>query len=102
MVQLKSCMAGACVFGIIISKFGNWKESGLIVLIKIDKNLKKNFYSIVLPFSLAVSLQIKGVEKPMLDAEEVREQWPEFRDKKRASIGNNWVYKTVVTHYHIY
>ena len=33
----------------------------------------------------------------MLDTKVVAEQWPEFQDKKQASIGNNWVQKPVVT-----
>ena len=45
---------------------------------------------------------MEGGKKPTLNAEEVAKQWPEFRDEKRASIGNDWVWETVMTYYHIY
>ena len=55
-IQLKRRMAGATVFGIIISKLGYWKKLGLIVLLEIDKSLELSFHDTVLPFGLAVNL----------------------------------------------
>ena len=45
---------------------------------------------------------MKTVEKPMLDTEKVAEQWPKFRGEYRALIGDDWVQKAVMTHYHVY
>ena len=49
-----------------------------------------------------ISLRVKSGRKPPFNAEEVVEQWLEFRDEKKASISDNGVQKPVVTYYHIY
>ena len=49
-------------------------------MLEIDKSLEVGFHSAVLPFGLAVSLGMKGAEKPTLNAKEVAEQWPEFEN----------------------
>ena len=64
--------------------------------------MELDFYGIILPFSLAVNLQIKDGRKAMLDIKEVAKQWPGFQDKKRAFIGNNWVLEIVMMYYHDY
>ena len=38
----------------------------------------------------------------MLDAKKVAKQWPEFWNKKKISISDNWVQKAVVMHNHIH
>ena len=95
-------MAGACVFDIIISKLCHQYEPSLIVLLKINKDLEIVFYNTILIFDLAIIFLIKGGEKPMLDAEEVTKQWSKFRGKYGVSIGENWVQKAVMIHYHVY
>ena len=45
---------------------------------------------------------MEGTEKPTLNTKEVTEQWPKFEGKKRASMADNWVQKTIVTYYHVY
>ena len=101
-IQLEKCMAGTCVFDIIVSKLVYWYKLSPIVLLEIEKSLKVSFHSTDLPFGLAVSLRIKGRGKLMLNAKEVAEQWPEFWDEEGVLIGNDWVWKTVVIYYHAY
>ena len=38
----------------------------------------------------------------MFNAKKIAKQWPEFRGEKQASLGNDWVWKAVVTYYHTY
>ena len=45
---------------------------------------------------------MKCSKKLLFDAEEVAKRWPEFRGEKKASIGHNWIWKTVLANYHIY
>ena len=73
-VQFKRRMAGACVFGIIISKLSHCWEPSPIILFEIDKSLKVGVYDTVLLFVLANNLQIEGGKKPMLDVEEIAER----------------------------
>ena len=42
-----------------------------MALLEVNKDLEVNFYNIVLPFGLAVNLQIKDGKKPTFDAKEV-------------------------------
>ena len=95
-------MASGSIFGIIIYKLGYGQKLSLIVLLEIDEGLEVSFHYTILSFNLPVSLQMDGGSKPMLDTKEVAKQWPEFQSKKRASIDNNWVWKGVVMHYHVY
>ena len=95
-------MASARIFGVIISKFSHWQKPGLIIRLEINKSLKIGFHGIVLLFGLAISLRMKGIEKPMLDAGEVTKQSSAFWGKKKASICDNWVRKAVVMHYHVH
>lgn len=55
-VQLKKRVASASIFGIVICKFSYWQELGLIILFKIDENLKVSHYSTILPLGLAICL----------------------------------------------
>lgn len=61
------------IFYIIISKFGySWKKFYLIILFKINKNFKVNFYYIVLLFRLAIDLKIKGNKKLLFDFKKIK------------------------------
>lgn len=52
-------MTGASIIGIIINKFGHRQKPGPIILFEIDKCIKIYFYTIVLPFGLAICVKIK-------------------------------------------
>ena len=45
---------------------------------------------------------MEGSSKPTLNAKEIAKQWPEFQVVKRASFDDNWVWKAIMTHYHVY
>ena len=47
------------VFAIIIYKPRHWQEFSLVILLKVDKNLKIGLYGAVLPLFLAISLRLK-------------------------------------------
>ena len=51
------------IFSIIISKFYYKKKLYLVILLKIDNNLKVGFYYIILLFNLAVYLEVKSYKK---------------------------------------
>ena len=70
-VELKKHVANASIFNINIGKFRHKKKLYLVILFKIDKNLKINFYYTILLFSLTICLYIKGVKKSQLDIEEI-------------------------------
>ncbi len=59
-IEFKKSMTGACVFHIIISEFGNWKEYSLIFLIIIYRRLKIGLHNAVLSFRLAICLKMEG------------------------------------------
>lgn len=56
-IQLKKYITNAGVFCIIIGKLNHWKKLCLILLFKVDKDLKVNFYNIVLLLNLIVYLK---------------------------------------------
>ena len=49
-------MANDSIFCIIISKLYHKKQIYLVILLKIDKNLKIGFYYTILPFDLTIYL----------------------------------------------
>ena len=55
-VELKKRVASASIFTIIVSKLYYKKKPYLIILLKVNKGLKINFYCIILPLNLAVYL----------------------------------------------
>ena len=59
-------MTNASIFCIIISKFSYKKESSLIILFVIDKNLEIDLYYTILPWSLAINLKVKSSEEFLL------------------------------------
>ena len=64
-------MVDASIFGIFISKLYYEKKPCPVILFKVDKDLKVNFYYIILLFSLAIYLWIKSGEESLLDAKEI-------------------------------
>ena len=51
-------MISASIFGIIINKLCYKKKSYPIILFQVDKSLKVGFYYAILPYSLAIHLQV--------------------------------------------
>ena len=49
-------MANISIFTIIIGKFRNKKKLYLVILFKIDKDLKIGFHYTILPFDLTICL----------------------------------------------
>ena len=70
-VELERRMASASIFGIIIGKFRHRKKPCLVILFKIDKNLKVDFYYTILPFGLTVHLWVEGSGESLLNAKEI-------------------------------
>ena len=58
-VELEGCMAGAGIFGNIVGKLSHKKKLCQVILLKINKVLKINFYCTILPLSLAIHYLIK-------------------------------------------
>ena len=55
-IKLEGRMASASIFGIVMGKFRHGKKLCPIILLKVDKSLKIDFYYAILPFSLTVYL----------------------------------------------
>ena len=70
-VKFKGCMANASIFDIIIGKLRHTKKLCLVILFKINKSLKIDFYYIILPFSLTNRLWIKDNGESLLNAKEI-------------------------------
>ena len=61
-------MSSASIFGIILSKFRHKKKPYSIILFKVVKGSKVDFYYIILPFCLTSHLRVEGSQKFLLDA----------------------------------
>ena len=70
-IKLKKYMAGVNILGVIINKFRYDKKLCPIILLKVDKSLEIGFYCTILPFHLAVYLQIEDNKKFPLNAIEI-------------------------------
>ena len=70
-IGLKKYVANASIFGIVISKLHYRKKLCLVILFKVKKNLKVDFYYTILPLSLTVCLQIESNGKFLLDIKEI-------------------------------
>ena len=55
-IELKKHVADVSIFDIIIGKLNYWYKPCLIILFKIDKNLKINFYYTIQLLCLAIYL----------------------------------------------
>ena len=62
-IKLKKYIVNVYIFSIIISKIKYLKEISLIILYKINKNLKISFYYTILPFYLLICLRIKSAKE---------------------------------------
>ena len=70
-IELKRCVAGVGIFGIIIGKLRHGEKSCPIILLEFDKGLEVGFHRTILPLSLAVRLRVEGGGEFPLDAEEI-------------------------------
>ena len=70
-IELEKYIAGAGIFGIVIGKLYHRKKPYPIILLKVDKGLKISFHCTILPFSLAIYLQVKDGGESPLDAKEI-------------------------------
>ncbi len=64
-------MTNTGIFCIIVSKFSQKKELGLIVLFVIDKNSEIGLYYTVLSLELSMSWRVKSSGEPLFDSREV-------------------------------
>ena len=70
-IELKRCVAGVSILGIVISKLYHKKKPYSIILLEVNKGLEISFYCTILPLSLAVCLWLEGGGKFPLDAKEI-------------------------------
>ena len=59
------------IFGVVVSKLRHKKKLCPIILLKVDKGLELGFYHTILPFNLAVYLQIEGGREFPLNTKEI-------------------------------
>ena len=64
-------MASISIINVIINKLCHKKKLCLIILCKVDKGLKIDFYCTILLFGLTICLWIKDGEKFLLDIKEI-------------------------------
>lgn len=88
-VKLKRHITNVCVFSIIIYNFNHWQWFCLIVLFKVNKNSKIDFYYAILSLILIISLSIKCSKKPLFDVYKIAKRWPILWDEIKAFIGYN-------------
>lgn len=67
-IQLKKRIAGTNILGIIIGKFCRWQKFSPVILFRVDKGPKVDFYCTILAFCLTIGLWIKGGGQFSLDA----------------------------------
>ena len=70
-IELKRCVAGACILGIGVGKLHYRKKPCPIILLKVDQDLKISFHCTILLFSLIVYLWVEGGGESPLDAKEI-------------------------------
>ena len=70
-IELKKCVAGASILGIIVSKLCYGKKPCPIILFEVDKGSEVGFYHTILPLSLTIRLRVEGVGESLLDAKEI-------------------------------
>ena len=68
-IELEKCVAGVGILDIVVGKFYYRKKPCLVILFKIDKDLKVGFHCTILPFDLTVRLWMEGGGKFLLDIE---------------------------------
>ena len=67
-IELKKCVVGARVLGVIIGKLCYKKKPCPIILLEVNKGLEVDFFCTILPFSQSVYLGVKNNEEFLLDA----------------------------------
>ena len=67
-IELKRCMAGASVLGIIVGKLHYRKKLCLIILLEVDENSEVDFYYTIQPFGQPVCLKVESVGESLFDA----------------------------------
>lgn len=70
-VEFKKYKANTCIFGIVVYKFCHRQKLCPIILLLINKYLEINLYCAILPFNLAIYLNIKCNRELLLDIEEI-------------------------------
>lgn len=73
-IQLKIGIVGAGIFSIVICKLSYWQEPDLIVLLKINKDLKIYFYYTILIFGLVINFRVKCSKKSVFDFKKIIKQ----------------------------
>ena len=70
-IYFEKCIADIDIYGIIIGKLCYKKKLCLIILLKVDKNLKVSFYCTILSLSLTICLWVKSSKKFPLKVKEI-------------------------------
>lgn len=70
-IELKKCIAGTCILGIIAYEFHRGQEFYLMNLFLIDKNTKISLYCAILSLCLVIYLSIKYNEKLLLNVKKI-------------------------------
>lgn len=77
-IELERHVTKVCIFDIIIYKLDYGQKLGPIILLKIEKNSKIDFYCTILVLCLPISLWIKHGKEPLLDVKEIIKQKSEI------------------------
>ena len=64
-------MTNAGILGIVVNELYYEKKPCLIILLEIDKSSEIGFHCTILPFSLAICLQVEGGGEFSLNAKEI-------------------------------
>ena len=70
-IELKKCVAGVGILGIVISKLYHEKKLCSIILLEVDKSSEIGFHRTILSLNLAVRLQMKDGGESPFDAKEI-------------------------------
>ena len=70
-IELKRCVAGAGILGVVVGEFCHGKKPCPIILLEVDKGSEVGFYRAILPFGLTVRLWVEDGGESSLYAEEI-------------------------------
>ena len=70
-IELKRCVTGAGILGIVVSKLRHGKKPCPIILLEVDEGSEVGLYRTILSLNLAVRLRVEGGGESPLDAEEI-------------------------------
>ena len=70
-IKFKKYIINICIFNIIINKFRYRQELCLVILLKINKGIKINFYYNILSIDLFIYLRIKYNKKFLFNIKEI-------------------------------